>query len=138
MGKRALIFGASGVTGWSFVNEVLHDYPKKGVWDGVVAMTNRPLKQEDSLWPADPRLQIVSGIDLLRGSQEELETSLKEKVKDMDKVTHVYYLGGFSPSRGALHINTNESQHTKLRKICSRSWRMPSTCSSGLPSLSII
>ncbi|KAK6439644.1 hypothetical protein LTR95_004138 [Oleoguttula sp. CCFEE 5521] len=92
MGKRALIFGASGVTGWSFVNELLHDYPRKGVWDGVVAMTNRPLKQEDSLWPVDSRLQIVSGIDLLKGSQADLEGSLRDKVKTINKITHVYYL----------------------------------------------
>lgn len=93
MGKQALVFGASGVTGWSFVNEILNDYPERSVWDSVVSMTNRPLKQEDSLWPADPRLQIVSGVDLLKGSQEDLEASLKDKVNDVDKVTHVYYLG---------------------------------------------
>ena len=93
MGKRALVYGASGVTGWSFVNEILHDYPKQSLWDGVVALTNRPLAQEDSLWPADPRLQIVSGIDLLKGTQEDLETALKERVNNVDKVTHVYYLG---------------------------------------------
>ena len=92
MGKKALVFGASGVTGWSFINELLNDYPKKDVWDGIVAMTNRPLKQEDSLWPADPRLQIVSGVNLL-GSQEDIEKALKENVKDLDKITHVYYLG---------------------------------------------
>ncbi|KAK1817958.1 hypothetical protein LTR12_007592 [Friedmanniomyces endolithicus] len=92
MGKRALVFGASGVTGWSFVNEILHAYPEKGVWDGVVAMTNRPLKQEDSLWPADQRLQIVSGVDLLKGTQSDLESALKQKVTDVDQVTHVYYL----------------------------------------------
>ncbi|KAK3710802.1 hypothetical protein LTR37_010026 [Vermiconidia calcicola] len=91
MGKRALVFGASGVTGWSFVNEFLNDYPKKGVWDGVVAMTNRPLKQEDSLWPADSRLQIVSGVDLL-ASQDEIESALKEKVREVDEITHVFYL----------------------------------------------
>lgn len=93
MGKTALVFGASGVTGWAFVNEILNDYPEKGVWDGVVSMTNRSLRQQDSLWPADPRLQIVSGVDLLNGSQEELEAALKSKVKDVDNVTHVYYLG---------------------------------------------
>jgi len=92
MGKRALIFGASGVTGWSFVNEILHDYPKAGIWDGVVAMTNRPLKKEDSLWPADDRLQIVSGIDLLKGSQKDLEAALRDQVKDLEMITHVYYL----------------------------------------------
>ena len=93
MGKKALVFGASGVTGWSFVNEILNDYPEKGVWDGVVAMTNRPLKREDSLWPADDRLQIVSGVDLLKGSQDDLESALKQKVQHIESITHVYYLG---------------------------------------------
>lgn len=92
MGKRAIVFGASGVTGWSFINELLHDYPKQGIWEGVVAMTNRPLKQEDSLWPSDPRLQIISGLNLLE-SQEAIEEALQSKVKDLEKVTHVYYLG---------------------------------------------
>ncbi|KAF2093840.1 hypothetical protein NA57DRAFT_80840 [Rhizodiscina lignyota] len=91
-GKAALIFGASGVSGWSFVNEMLNDYPKKGIWTKVHALTNRPLKQEDSLWPTDPRLNIVSGIDLLKGTQEELEAEIKSKVEEVEKVTHVYYL----------------------------------------------
>lgn len=92
MGKTALVFGASGVTGWSFVNEILGDYPENGIWDCVVALTNRPLKQEDALWPNDSRLRIVSGIDLLQGSQESLEKSLQSKVQDVKKVTHVFYL----------------------------------------------
>lgn len=92
MSKSALIFGASGVTGWAFVNEILNDYPKSGVWGKVHALTNRPLKQSDSLWPGDKRLNIVSGIDLLRGSQDDLEEALS-KVEGIEKVTHVYYLG---------------------------------------------
>jgi nucleoside-diphosphate-sugar epimerase len=92
MSKSALIFGASGVTGWAFVNEILNDYPKKGIWGSVHALTNRPLKLEDSLWPSDERLNIVSGIDLLAGSQEELEATIKSKITGIEKVTHVYYL----------------------------------------------
>jgi hypothetical protein len=92
MSKSALVFGASGVTGWSFVNEILNDYPKKGVWGKVHALTNRPLSQQQSQWPNDPRLNIVSGIDLLKGSQEELETELKTKIDGIEDVTHVYYL----------------------------------------------
>lgn len=80
------------MTGWSFVNELLHDYPKQGAWDGVVALTNMPLRHEDSLWPEDSRLQIVSGINLL-DSQPEVEYVLRNKVDDIDKITHVYYLG---------------------------------------------
>lgn len=94
MSKSALIFGASGVTGWAFVNEILHDYPKKETWGKVHALTNRPLKQKDSLWPNDERLNIVSGIDLLKGSQDDLEAAL-QKINGIEKVTHVYYLGLF-------------------------------------------
>ena len=92
MSKSALVFGASGVTGWSFINEILNDYPKPNTWKRAHALTNRPLSQEQSQWPKDPRLNIVSGIDLLAGSQEDLENELKTKIPDVNEVTHVYYL----------------------------------------------
>lgn len=92
MSKSALIFGASGVTGWSFVNETLNDYPQSNVWKRVHALTNRPLSQEQSQWPKDQRLNIVSGIDLLQGSQEQLENTITEKIPDIAEVTHIYYL----------------------------------------------
>jgi hypothetical protein len=122
MGKRAIVFGARGVTGWSFVNEILNDYPEKAVWDGVVAMTNRHLKQEDSYWPADPRLQIVSGVDLL-GTLEQIEKGIKEKVKDVEKITHVYYLGSYHRLRWIDMLRF--WKHTKRPRICRRSWKMP-------------
>ena len=93
MGKSAIVFGASGVSGWAFVNEILEDYPKKGIWSKVHAMTNRPLTAEIAMWPADPRLNIASGIDLLKGSQKDLEHALQSKVAGIEEVTHVYYLG---------------------------------------------
>lgn len=93
-GKHALVFGASGVTGWAFVNEILHDYPRNQLWDRVTALTNRPLSLEKSHWPQDERLSIVSGVDLLSGSQEELESNIKSKVSSADSITHVFYVGG--------------------------------------------
>lgn len=92
-GKHALVFGASGVTGWAVVNELLHDYPGKDVFNRVTALTNRPLSLEVSQWPADSRLNIVSGIDILKGEQEDLEAILKSKIPDIGSVTHVYYYG---------------------------------------------
>ena len=94
--KRALIFGASGVSGWAMVNEILEDYPKKGIWEGVVALTNRPLSLEQSQWPKDSRLSIVSGIDILAGSQQDLENSLRDRVPQIESITHMIYLGEFS------------------------------------------
>jgi hypothetical protein len=92
MSKSALVFGASGVSGWAFVNELRHDYPRAGIWKKIYALTNRPLTHGSSLWPMDSRLNLVSGIDLLNGSQEDLEAGLR-KIGGIEEVTHVYYLG---------------------------------------------
>jgi hypothetical protein len=92
MSKSALVFGASGVTGWSFVNEILSDYPQKNVWKRAHALFSRPLSLSQTQWPEDSRLNMVSGIDLLLHSQSSLEKDLVEKVPDIGEVTHVYYL----------------------------------------------
>ena len=41
--NHALVFGASGISGWAIVNQILSDYPAKGVFSAVTALTNRPL-----------------------------------------------------------------------------------------------
>ena len=94
-GNHALVYGASGISGWAIVNAILNDYPSKDTFSKVSALVNRPLTREMALWPDDPRLQIISGIDLLKGSQEELENTIKEKVPDVDTVTQVYFYGQF-------------------------------------------
>lgn len=91
MGNHALIYGASGISGWAIVNAILNGYPSKDAFTKVSALVNRPLTREMALWPEDPRLQIVSGIDLLKGSQEDLEKTIKEKVPEVDTVTQVYF-----------------------------------------------
>lgn len=91
MSKSALVFGASGVTGWSFINEILSDYPAKNIWKRAHALSNRPLTLSQSQWPEDPRLNMVSGIDLLAHNQESLETELQQKVPDIGEVTHLYF-----------------------------------------------
>jgi hypothetical protein len=77
------------------VNEILEDYPEKGIWGGVIALTNRPLSLEQSQWPEDDRLSIVSGIDILAGSQQDLEETLRNKVPNIESVTHMIYLGTY-------------------------------------------
>ena len=85
-------YADSGSIGWSFVNEILSDYPKKNTWKRVHALTNRPLSPLQTQWPEDSRLNLVSGLDLLSHSQESLEKELAEKLPQIDEVTHVYYL----------------------------------------------
>ena len=73
------------------MNRVLSDYPAKGVFSAVTALTNRPLPAEYAQWPKDSRFDVVSGLDLMKGSEEELEASTKEKMKGIENVTQVYF-----------------------------------------------
>ncbi|OSS43527.1 hypothetical protein B5807_11868 [Epicoccum nigrum] len=90
----ALVIGASGLIGWSVVNQILRCYPAEGTFNRVTALVNRPLDLEKSFWPrstdSTPELDLISGINLLC-SDEELEATLKEKIVDVNLITHVYY-----------------------------------------------
>ncbi|KAJ9630178.1 hypothetical protein H2204_008683 [Knufia peltigerae] len=89
--RHALVFGASGVTGWAVVKQLLLDYPEAGTWSEVTALTNRPLSLELSQWPKAGKLNIVSGLNLLDPSQEAFNGAIKEKIPNIDTVTHVFY-----------------------------------------------
>lgn len=94
---HAIIYGASGLNGWSLVNQLLRCYPDVGTFSRVTAVTNRPLDLSESHWLGPdqhrPALQLVSGIDLRHGDGATLAGSLKEAINDVESVTHVFYLG---------------------------------------------
>lgn len=93
---QALVIGASGLIGWSVVDQLLQPYPSSSPFQKVTALINRPLELRDSFWPTGatdrPELALVSGVNLLCGDAE-LEHLLKEKVPDVSSVSHVYYFG---------------------------------------------
>lgn len=91
--NHALVLGASGINGWAIVREIINGYPAPNTFRRVTALTNRPLPEENRLWPKDDRLQVVSGLDLMKGSQSDLERGFKEKVRDIETVTQVYFYG---------------------------------------------
>ncbi|KAL4951867.1 hypothetical protein BDW69DRAFT_201149 [Aspergillus filifer] len=91
MGNHALVFGASGIIGWAIVNALLSEYPTPGAFERVTALTNRPLSVKDAQWPASDKLNIVSGIDLLKGEQGELESTIRERVPSSETISHVYF-----------------------------------------------
>lgn len=97
MANHALVFGASGILGWAVVNELLNNYPAKGTYSKVTALTNRPLTLEGALWPKSdedsPKLEIISGIDLTQGTTEEVKEIFKSKISSIETVTHVFYFG---------------------------------------------
>jgi nucleoside-diphosphate-sugar epimerase len=54
---RALVFGASGITGWAIVKEALQ-YPTPTAFNKVIGLTNRPLTKPQALLPEDDRLEL--------------------------------------------------------------------------------
>lgn len=88
---HALVFGASGINGWAFVNAILNDYPASDSFESVTAFTNRPLSAEASQWPKSDRLHLVSGLDLINNDQEALERGLVQQVPNVRRVTAVYF-----------------------------------------------
>ena len=60
-------------------------------------MLNRSVPEAELHWPSEgpdrPQLQIVSGIDLLQGTGDDLAQQLKEKVNGVEQITHVFYFG---------------------------------------------
>ncbi|KAF2228310.1 hypothetical protein BDZ85DRAFT_255757 [Elsinoe ampelina] len=88
-GHHALVFGASGVSGWAITSQALQ-FPSNNTFSQVTALTNRPLSIEGSKLPQDDRLELVSGIDLT-GSVESIVSGLKSKVKDVSSVSHVFF-----------------------------------------------
>lgn len=89
--NHALVYGASGITGWAIVNALLNGYPTDSTFSKVTALTNRPLTPDVAQWPQSNRLQVVSGLDLLAGDQASLEASMRERISDVESVTHVYF-----------------------------------------------
>lgn len=87
---QALIFGASGITGWAITNAAL-SYPSPSTFERVVGLTSRPLSLQDSGFPQDTRLQLTPGLDL---SQElgQIVKYLKD-IEDIGDITHVYFAG---------------------------------------------
>ncbi|KAJ7579828.1 hypothetical protein C8J56DRAFT_1016255 [Mycena floridula] len=102
---HALVFGASGLVGWGVTEQLLLNYPNPETFGKVTALVNRPLEVEDSCWPKSDKLQLVSGVDLTKGSVNEFARSLKERVTGIEKVTHVYYLAYKSERVHEIEVN---------------------------------
>ncbi|KAB2569977.1 Short chain dehydrogenase sirQ [Lasiodiplodia theobromae] len=86
---HALILGASGISGWSLLNQA-RSYPTPTTFARITGTTNRPLTLDQTHIPNDPRVHIASGIDFTK-PVEEVARSLKEKIPDVKTVSHVFY-----------------------------------------------
>ncbi|KXH28548.1 hypothetical protein CNYM01_13465 [Colletotrichum nymphaeae SA-01] len=91
---HALVLGASGISGWSLLNQA-RTYPTPTTFARITGTTNRPLTLEQARLPADdPRLALVSGIDFTK-TVDEVAAALRDKIPDVETVSHVFYTGTF-------------------------------------------
>ncbi|KAK1492282.1 hypothetical protein CCUS01_14064 [Colletotrichum cuscutae] len=102
---HALILGASGISGWSLLNQA-RTYPTPTTFARITGTTNRPLTLEQARLPADdPRLALVSGIDFTK-SVDEVAAALRDKVPDVETVSHVFYTDVSKGQAAAAAANT--------------------------------
>jgi nucleoside-diphosphate-sugar epimerase len=104
---HALVFGASGITGWAIVNAILNGYPSESAFTKVTALTNRPLPTDVAQWPKSSKLQVVSGLDLLAGDQSTLEATVKERVSGIETVSHVFFFAYMMDAEPEKEISIN-------------------------------
>lgn len=91
-GYTALVFGASGISGWAVMHNLLI-YPSPNTFRRIIGLTNRPLSKAEGDFPDDDtRIELYSGIDL-RQELEGVTTRLTNTVPMVEEVTHVYYCG---------------------------------------------
>jgi hypothetical protein len=90
------VIGASELVGWSVANQLLQPFPSPSPFRKITALINRPLALDKWFWPDNapgkPELSLTSGMDLLH-EDARFEHLLKEKVHDVESVSHVYYFG---------------------------------------------
>ena len=107
MSNHALVFGASGISGWALVKEAL-SYPNPSAFSRVTALTNRPLSVSDSQWPEDNRLRLISGVDLTKPVADVVQ--LLKDIPSVETVSHVFlflYLDLGKDKKSLIKVNTD-------------------------------
>ncbi|KAJ8115984.1 hypothetical protein OPT61_g2490 [Boeremia exigua] len=87
--SHALVFGASGISGWSILNEIT-SYPTPTTFAKITGLSNRPLTLEQAYLPQDDRLNLVNGIDLTKSIPEVVQM-IKGKVDSAHTISHVFF-----------------------------------------------
>ena len=86
---HALILGASGISGWSLLNQA-QEYPSKTAFARITGTTNRPFSLKRAQIPDEERMLLVSSIDFTK-TVDDVAAALKTKIPDVETVTHVFF-----------------------------------------------
>lgn len=120
---HALVVGASGLIGWSVVNQLTQDSSQQPFYK-VSALVNRTLELKGFFWPRTspgcPELQLVSSVNL-SCTEDELESYLRENVVDVASISHVYYFGKHQYVHAKMMLT--RVQHSKVTMILKKKSR---------------
>lgn len=87
---QAIVFGASGISGWAITRAALLA-TDSFAFKKVIGLTSRPLKAQDSFLPDDSRLELRSGLDLTKGV--DAVTEFLGQISGIEQTTHIYFTG---------------------------------------------
>lgn len=102
--RTALVFGASGITGWAILREAVQ-YPSASTFCRIIGLTNRPLDKSSAFLPDDERICLVAGIDLTTNA-EAVAAKLQE-IEGIGDVTDVFFAAYIQP-QGTSDIEGHE------------------------------
>lgn len=110
--KHALVFGASGISGWGTIVQ-LTSYPTKETFASITGLTNRPLSAQNALLPDDNRIELVPGVDL-SASPESVISELEARVPHIADITTVFFYGVYFVMQMPLEGSNNDILRLEL------------------------
>ena len=114
--SHAIVFGAAGLLGWATVDQLLSSYPSSNAFSRVTAVLNRPVSESDLCLPSEPNqpaLEIISGVNLLQATGNDLAEQLKVKVAVAEGITHAFYFGRYRLAAVSRRKRTNLDQSSR-------------------------
>jgi hypothetical protein len=94
----AIVFGATGVTGWALCRALLSHKElgdsQSRTFSTVIGVCEQPIEGVN-MFIEDRNFQLIDGVNLRKG-EDEVTNYLKD-VKDIKHVSHVFYVGSCLP-----------------------------------------
>jgi hypothetical protein len=94
----AIVFGATGVTGWALCKALLsHKQPgdsQSKTFSTVIGVCEQPIEGVN-MFIEERNFQLIDGVNLREG-EDEVTNNLKD-VKGIEHVSHVFYVGSCLP-----------------------------------------
>jgi len=89
--RVALVFGASGITGWAIMREASH--LTNNSFRRIIGLSNRPTDPSQLLLPDSNKITFASGVDLSAGVDQ--VTAALSGIDNIENVTDVFFAGRY-------------------------------------------